>query len=87
LHLFLDWGIRFTKPYITAEKSQRKVYYADKKILEENIEKALGLPKTESLPVGEKTVNKSGMAQGQCHEKAHDRKQKSPPNGFDFKVE
>ena len=37
LKLFLDWGITFEKPYITEEKAQRKVYYADKNTLETNI--------------------------------------------------
>lgn len=39
LRLFLDWGISFAKPYIMEEKSHRKVSYADKETLEENIEK------------------------------------------------
>ena len=37
LKLFLDWGITFEKIYETEEKSHRKVYYADKEELEENI--------------------------------------------------
>lgn len=37
LRLFLDWGITFGKPYIMEEKSHRKVRYANKEILEENI--------------------------------------------------
>ncbi|KAF5047238.1 hypothetical protein DSECCO2_462440 [anaerobic digester metagenome] len=37
LGLFLDWGITFEKPYVTEEKSHRKVYYANKEELEENI--------------------------------------------------
>ena len=37
LRLFLDWGIRFGKPYTVAEKANRKVVYADKQTLEENI--------------------------------------------------
>lgn len=37
LKLFSDWGITFDKTYETEEKSQRKVYYADKEELEENI--------------------------------------------------
>lgn len=38
LRLFLDWGITFGKPYIMDEKSHRRVLYADKETLEENIE-------------------------------------------------
>jgi type IV secretion system protein VirD4 len=37
LKLFLDWGITFDKTYETEDKSHRKVYYADKEELEENI--------------------------------------------------
>ncbi|MGB4661253.1 MAG: type IV secretory system conjugative DNA transfer family protein [Mobilitalea sp.] len=37
LRLFLDWGITFDKVYETEEKSHRKVHYADKEELEENI--------------------------------------------------
>lgn len=37
LRLFLNWGITFEKPYETEEKSHRKVYYANKEELEENI--------------------------------------------------
>ncbi|WP_312907007.1 VirD4-like conjugal transfer protein, CD1115 family [Tissierella praeacuta] len=37
LRLFLDWGITFGEPYITEERSHRKVVYADKQTLEENI--------------------------------------------------
>ncbi|MEL7621953.1 MAG: type IV secretory system conjugative DNA transfer family protein [Clostridiales bacterium] len=37
LRLFLDWGIRFGEPYTVEEKANRKVAYADKQALEENI--------------------------------------------------
>jgi type IV secretion system protein VirD4 len=37
LRLFLDWGITFGEPYIIEERSHRKVVYADKQTLEENI--------------------------------------------------
>src|SRR5574344_475323 len=37
LRLFLDWGITFDKPYEMEEKSHRKVRYADKQTLEENV--------------------------------------------------
>ena len=37
LRLFLDWGIRFGKPYEVPEKAQRFVAYADKQELEESI--------------------------------------------------
>ncbi len=37
LRLFLDWGITFDSVYTVAERAHRKVTYADKQILEENI--------------------------------------------------
>lgn len=37
LRLFLDWGITFDRSYEMEEKSHRKVFYADKQTLEENI--------------------------------------------------
>lgn len=37
LRLFLDWGITFGEPYTMPEKAQRKVFYAEKQMLEENI--------------------------------------------------
>ena len=37
LRLFLDWGIRFNGLYTVEEKAHRKVVYADKQALEENI--------------------------------------------------
>ena len=40
LRLFLDWGIRFGKPYEVPEQAQRPVAYADKQELEESIIRA-----------------------------------------------
>jgi len=37
LRLFLDWGIEFGKPYEIGEKAHRRVAYADKQELEEEI--------------------------------------------------
>jgi type IV secretion system protein VirD4 len=37
LRLFFDWGIHFGAPYTIEEKVHRKVIYADKQTLEENI--------------------------------------------------
>ena len=37
LRLFLDWGITFGEAYQTSDRGQRKVYYADRKELEEAI--------------------------------------------------
>lgn len=37
LKLFLEWGIKFGKPYEIAEKSSRKVRYADRRKVEEEI--------------------------------------------------
>ncbi len=37
LRLFLDWGIRFKKPYQVPERAQRPVSYASKRELEQAI--------------------------------------------------
>ena len=37
LKLFTKWGIRFEKPYVLPEKAARKVEYADKEMIEEEI--------------------------------------------------
>ena len=37
LRLFLDWGITFGEAYQTPDHGRRKVYYADRKELEEAI--------------------------------------------------
>ena len=50
LWLFLDWGITFGEPYQTPDRGQRKVYYADRKELEEAILKKYPQPKTEVMP-------------------------------------
>jgi type IV secretion system protein VirD4 len=39
LRLFLDWGITFGEPFVMPEKSQREVEYADKGVLEQEIER------------------------------------------------
>ena len=44
LRLFLDWGIRFKKPYEVPEKAQRKVAYANKDELEKAILKKHPVP-------------------------------------------
>ena len=51
LRLFLDWGISFGDPYVMEEKSHRKVAYADKEKLEENI--ILGMEETKELELEE----------------------------------
>lgn len=64
LKLFLDWGITFEKPYETQEKSHRKVYYADKEELEENIVRQTMVLEVEEkeLEDDEDSENKRGGA-------------------------
>ena len=45
LRLFLDWGIRFEKPYEVPEKVQRPVAYATKDALELAIQSRQSRPK------------------------------------------
>lgn len=58
LRLFLDWGITFGEQYIVEEKSHRKVSYANKERLEENILKEDDEDTEESKSINSK--NKSG---------------------------
>lgn len=55
LRLFLDWGIRFGKPYQVPEKAQRPVAYASKQELEAAILRKHQAPAVvdESIPQGE----------------------------------
>lgn len=55
LRLFLDWGISFGDPYTVEEKSHRKVSYANKERLEENILKADDETKGESEVINTKS--------------------------------
>jgi len=50
LRLFLDWGITFGEAYQTPDRGQRKVYYADRKELEEAILKKYPQSKMEVMP-------------------------------------
>lgn len=64
LRLFLDWGIYFDKAYITEEKSNRKVYYADKQILEENILKEFSSLNITHIPPETNEPNESVKTKG-----------------------
>lgn len=46
LRLFLDWGIRFGKPYEVPEQAQREVFYASKRELEWAIQDSQVGPRT-----------------------------------------
>ena len=50
LRLFLEWGITFGEAYQTPDRGQRKVYYADRKELEDAILKKYPQPKMELAP-------------------------------------
>ncbi len=62
LRLFLDWGISFGDPYKVEEKSHRKVSYANKARLEENILK-VDDENTEDL----ESINTKGKTGGTIH--------------------
>jgi len=60
LRLFLDWGIRFEKPYEAPERAQRPVAYASKQALERAITRRHQVKQSpaskkadEAAPVGE----------------------------------
>ena len=50
LRLFLDWGIRFEKPYEVPEKVQRPVAYATKQALELAIQSRQIKPQKQDEP-------------------------------------
>ena len=50
LRLFLDWGIRFEKPYEVPEKVQRPVAYATKQALELAIQSRQIKPQKQDTP-------------------------------------
>ncbi len=58
LRLFLDWGIRFEKPYEVPEKAQRPVKYATKQALElaiisrQQAQQEVASEKSETAPIG-----------------------------------
>lgn len=61
LPLFLDWGITFEKPYEIKDQSYRRVLYADKQELEDEI--SFLFNGAESSYSTEKKSNKGGIAQ------------------------
>lgn len=65
LRLFLDWDIRFGKPYEVPEKAQRSVAYADKQELEEAIiRRHYGTIVVNEDPPQTASTAAGGMAQG-----------------------
>ena len=70
LRLFLDWGITFDKPYEMEEKSHRKVRYADKQTLEENVLCQHMTDAIDEEGTTESTANKQG---GILHTPTHEQ--------------
>ncbi len=70
LRLFLDWGITFEKPYEMEEKSHRKVCYADKQTLEENVISQYMTDVIDEEGAYESTVNRQG---GILHTPVHEQ--------------
>lgn len=59
LRLFLDWGIRFEKPYEVQEKAQRPVSYANKQMLEQAIIQRHYICEREEEPVVERSYSQA----------------------------
>ena len=75
LHLFLDWGITFDKPYKMEEKSHRKVCYADKQTLEENVIRQYMTEVIEEEGTSESTLKgKGGILHTPMHEQPGESK-------------
>lgn len=66
LPLFLDWGITFEKPYEIMDQSYRRVYYADKQELEDEI--SFQFSEVDSLLVRGRAGNAGGITQAQVIE-------------------
>ena len=67
LRLFLDWGITFGEAYQTPEHGQRKVYYADRKELEEAIRKKYPPSELGTAPPPVRQVGNQSRAQHLNH--------------------
>lgn len=62
LKLFLDWGITFDKTYEIEQRANRKVHYADKEELTENILNEYGSKKSaDKTPLREERESYGGM--------------------------
>ncbi|MFI3327323.1 MAG: type IV secretory system conjugative DNA transfer family protein [Clostridia bacterium] len=57
LKLFLDWGITFDKIFTKEERKDKEVYYANRQMLEVNIEKKYTPPKEETPVNNDKKAN------------------------------
>ena len=77
LRLFLDWGITFDKPYEMEEKSHRKVRYADKQTLEENVISQYMTDVIDEEGTIESTANSQG---GILHTPKHEQTEESKAN-------
>lgn len=74
LRLFLDWGITFDKPFEMEEKSNRKVRYADKHTLEENVIRQYISDVTDEEETTESAVKRQG---GILHTPVHEQTSES----------
>ena len=80
LRLFLDWGIRFKKPYQVPERAQRSVSYASKKELERVILQRHHAEQAESdTPPALPALSKSSLTGGGAAYAQNKRMQKEPP--------
>ncbi|MGL5253912.1 MAG: type IV secretory system conjugative DNA transfer family protein, partial [Brevinema sp.] len=84
LKLFLDWGITFDKTYETEERSHRKVYYADKEELMENILKSIDAQEQEvSTPItSEERKSYGGMNHAPASEPEQEQHEQQPKTKF-----
>lgn len=62
LRLFLDWGITFGRPYEVAERSHRKVHYADKNELEFEIMRQCNSYEIDESPAEDIKSNGGGQS-------------------------
>ena len=72
LRLFLDWGITFGEAYQTPDHGRRKVYYADRRELENAILEKYPPPKLETVPQAAATAARPSRPKQALHKEGGD---------------
>lgn len=87
LRLFLDWGITFDKTYETEQRANRKVYYADKQELEQNIITAFGNSKSPQQTPSHKEHRKPNDSMDQTPDTQQGKKNGRNKGGINYSVD
>lgn len=87
LRLFLDWGITFDKTYETEQRANRKVHYADKTELEQNIITAFGNSKSPQQTPSHKEHRKPNDSMDQTPDTQQGKKNGRNKGGINYSVD